>query len=85
LLYQTITCTLPANSGRAQSPAKKQAGAYHGLAACRRGLGLVARISRRAGRIIRAGRAPNFFVVPSSLPVKNVAEYVALAKASRAR
>ena len=26
-------------------------------------------------------RAPNFFVVPSSLPVKNVAEYVALAKA----
>ena len=26
-------------------------------------------------------RAPNFFVVPSSLPVKTVAEYVALAKA----
>jgi tripartite-type tricarboxylate transporter receptor subunit TctC len=26
-------------------------------------------------------RAPNFFVVPSTLPVKNVAEYVALAKA----
>jgi tripartite-type tricarboxylate transporter receptor subunit TctC len=26
-------------------------------------------------------RAPNFFVVPSSLPVKSVAEYVALAKA----
>ena len=26
-------------------------------------------------------RAPNFFVVPSGLPVKNVAEYVALAKA----
>jgi tripartite-type tricarboxylate transporter receptor subunit TctC len=26
-------------------------------------------------------RAPNFFIVPSSLPVKNVAEYVALAKA----
>jgi tripartite-type tricarboxylate transporter receptor subunit TctC len=26
-------------------------------------------------------RAPNFFVVPSNLPVKNVAEYVALAKA----
>ena len=26
-------------------------------------------------------RAPNFFVVPSSLPVKNVAEFVALAKA----
>jgi hypothetical protein len=26
-------------------------------------------------------RAPNFFVVPSSLPAKNVAEYVALAKA----
>jgi tripartite-type tricarboxylate transporter receptor subunit TctC len=26
-------------------------------------------------------RAPNFFVVPTSLPVKNVAEYVALAKA----
>jgi tripartite-type tricarboxylate transporter receptor subunit TctC len=25
-------------------------------------------------------RAPNFFIVPSSLPVKNVAEYVALAK-----
>jgi tripartite-type tricarboxylate transporter receptor subunit TctC len=25
--------------------------------------------------------APNFFIVPSSLPVKNVAEYVALAKA----
>ena len=25
-------------------------------------------------------RAPNFFVVPSSLPVKNVAEYVALAR-----
>jgi tripartite-type tricarboxylate transporter receptor subunit TctC len=26
-------------------------------------------------------RAPNFFVVPTTLPVKNVAEYVALAKA----
>jgi tripartite-type tricarboxylate transporter receptor subunit TctC len=26
-------------------------------------------------------RAPNFFIVPSTLPVKNVAEYVALAKA----
>jgi tripartite-type tricarboxylate transporter receptor subunit TctC len=26
-------------------------------------------------------RAPNFFIVPTSLPVKNVAEYVALAKA----
>jgi tripartite-type tricarboxylate transporter receptor subunit TctC len=26
-------------------------------------------------------RAPNFFVVPTELPVKNVAEYVALAKA----
>jgi tripartite-type tricarboxylate transporter receptor subunit TctC len=26
-------------------------------------------------------RAPNFFVVPTALPVKNVAEYVALAKA----
>src|ERR1700730_8485342 len=26
-------------------------------------------------------RAPNFFVVPATLPVKNVAEYVALAKA----
>jgi tripartite-type tricarboxylate transporter receptor subunit TctC len=26
-------------------------------------------------------RAPNFFIVPSSLPVKNVAEFVALAKA----
>jgi tripartite-type tricarboxylate transporter receptor subunit TctC len=26
-------------------------------------------------------RAPNFFVVPSSLPVKNVADYVALARA----
>ena len=26
-------------------------------------------------------RAPNFFIVPASLPVKNVAEYVALAKA----
>jgi tripartite-type tricarboxylate transporter receptor subunit TctC len=26
-------------------------------------------------------RAPNFFVVPTSLPVRNVAEYVALAKA----
>jgi tripartite-type tricarboxylate transporter receptor subunit TctC len=26
-------------------------------------------------------RAPNFFVVPAALPVKNVAEYVALAKA----
>jgi tripartite-type tricarboxylate transporter receptor subunit TctC len=26
-------------------------------------------------------RAPNFFIVPSSLPVKNVAEYVALARA----
>jgi len=26
-------------------------------------------------------RAPNFFVVPTSLPVKNVADYVALAKA----
>src|SRR5260370_24153898 len=26
-------------------------------------------------------RAPNFFVVPSSLPVKTVADYVALAKA----
>jgi tripartite-type tricarboxylate transporter receptor subunit TctC len=26
-------------------------------------------------------RAPNFFVVPTGLPVKNVAEYVALAKA----
>jgi tripartite-type tricarboxylate transporter receptor subunit TctC len=26
-------------------------------------------------------RAPNFFIVPSSLPVKSVAEYVALAKA----
>src|SRR6195256_5216531 len=25
-------------------------------------------------------RAPNFFVVPTTLPVKNVAEYVALAK-----
>src|SRR5271156_6469185 len=25
-------------------------------------------------------RAPNFFIVPTSLPVKNVAEYVALAK-----
>ena len=30
-------------------------------------------------------RAPNFFIVPTTLPVKNVAEYVALAKASRAR
>ena len=29
-------------------------------------------------------RAPNFFVVPSTLPVKNVAEYVALAKAKPA-
>jgi tripartite-type tricarboxylate transporter receptor subunit TctC len=27
-------------------------------------------------------RAPNFFIVPVSLPVRNVAEYVALAKAS---
>src|SRR6266404_3198558 len=26
-------------------------------------------------------RAPNFFIVPTSLPVKNVAEYIALAKA----
>jgi hypothetical protein len=26
-------------------------------------------------------RAPNFFIVPTTLPVKNVAEYVALAKA----
>jgi tripartite-type tricarboxylate transporter receptor subunit TctC len=26
-------------------------------------------------------RAPNFFIVPSTLPVKNVAEYVAMAKA----
>ena len=26
-------------------------------------------------------QAPNFFIVPASLPVKNVAEYVALAKA----
>ena len=30
-------------------------------------------------------RAPNFFIVPSSLPVKNVAEYVALAKAKPGR
>ena len=29
----------------------------------------------------RICRAPNFFVVPTALPVKNVAEYVALAKA----
>src|ERR1700712_920339 len=26
-------------------------------------------------------RAPNFFIVPTTLPVRNVAEYVALAKA----
>ena len=29
-------------------------------------------------------RAPNFFIVPTSLPVKSVAEYVALAKESPA-
>src|SRR5262245_1974624 len=30
-------------------------------------------------------RAPNFFIVPTSLPVKNVAEFVALAKAKPSR
>src|SRR6266567_4250020 len=34
--------------------------------------------ARPVGQICRA---PNFFIVPTTLPVKNVAEYVALAKA----
>ena len=40
--------------------------------------GIRCAISFPVGQICRA---PNFFIVPSTLPVKNVAEYVALAKA----